>query len=118
MALRHPDIFTSCITMGGAFDITQFLDGYYDEDCYLLCPPHFLPSLGDAVVSRSQFRAQQVGARHRRARHLPRAEPSRRPALLARQGHPAQPARLGNDSQHDWPEWRQMAAAYLAVMQR
>ncbi len=48
LALRQPHTFTSCITMGGAFDITQFLDGYYDHDCYLLNPLHFLPNLSDA----------------------------------------------------------------------
>jgi esterase/lipase superfamily enzyme len=46
-ALRHPYTFTSCVTMGGAFDISQFLDGYFDEDCYFLNPPSFLPSLTD-----------------------------------------------------------------------
>ena len=46
--ITHPDVFTSCITMGGAFDITRFLDGYYDQDAYLLTPPHFLPNLSDA----------------------------------------------------------------------
>ena len=34
MALRHPDVFTSCVTMGGAFDLTRFLDGYFDHDAY------------------------------------------------------------------------------------
>ena len=76
MALRHPDVSRRCITMGGAFDVTRFLDGYFDEDAYLLCPPHFLPGLSDAVVPRP-MPPQQVGARHRRARHLPRATPSR-----------------------------------------
>ena len=47
MALRHPDVFTDCIAMGGAFDITRFFNGYYDEDVYLICPPHFLPGLND-----------------------------------------------------------------------
>ena len=47
MALRHPDVFTSCITMGGAYDVTRFLDGYNDTDVYLLCPPQFLPGLAD-----------------------------------------------------------------------
>ena len=47
LALRHPDTFTSCVTMGGAFDIGQFLDGYFDEDCYFLNPPSFLPGLSD-----------------------------------------------------------------------
>src|SRR6187431_337408 len=32
MALRHPDIFTACVSMGGAFNIERFLDGYRDQD--------------------------------------------------------------------------------------
>src|SRR5579871_2041387 len=47
MALRHPDVFTSCIPMCGAFDTARFLDGYGDLDSYLLSPPQFLPRLGD-----------------------------------------------------------------------
>ena len=41
--------------MGGAFDITQFLDGYFDQDCYFLNPPDFLPGLSDAYFL-DQFR--------------------------------------------------------------
>ena len=43
LALRNPYTFTWCVTMGGAFDVSQFLDGYFDEDCYFLNPPSFLP---------------------------------------------------------------------------
>ena len=46
-ALRYPYTFTSCITMGGAFGIRQFLGGYFDEDCYFLDPTSFLPGLTD-----------------------------------------------------------------------
>ena len=101
LALRHPYIFTSCVTMGGAFDISQFLDGYYDQDCYFLNPPSFLPEPARRVLPRS-VPAQQVGAGHRRARHLPRAERT----VLRRCSTPRaspQPARLGHGSKHDWP---------------
>src|SRR5260370_15480141 len=47
-ALRHPDLATGAVSMGGAFDIHQFLDGYYDDNCYYNCPPDFLPNLSDA----------------------------------------------------------------------
>src|SRR5712672_12670 len=43
-ALRHPDLVTHCVSMGGAFDVKQFLDGYYDENCYFNNPPDFLPN--------------------------------------------------------------------------
>ena len=55
LALRQPYVFTWCVTMSGAFDITQFLDGYSDEDCYFLNPPGFLPSLTDGYYL-DQFR--------------------------------------------------------------
>src|SRR5262249_16779289 len=40
-ALRHPDLATHCISMGGAFDIHQFIGDYYDDNCYYNCPPDF-----------------------------------------------------------------------------
>ena len=45
IALRHPDIFTGLLTMSGAFDVSNFLDGYYDQDCYFNLPTHYLPNL-------------------------------------------------------------------------
>jgi esterase/lipase superfamily enzyme len=91
-ALRHPYTFTWCVTMGGAFEVRRFLDGYFDEDCYFLDPTSFLPGLGDPYYL-AQAPAEQVRARHRRSRHLPRRQRAlRRPALG--QGHPSQPARL------------------------
>ena len=73
LALRHPYTFTSCVTMGGAFDVSQFLDGYFDEDCYFLNPPSFLPGLADAYYL-DQFRRNKWVLVDRRSRHLPRAE--------------------------------------------
>ena len=47
IALRHPDLFTGMLSMSGAFDLSNFLDGYYDQDCYFNLPTHYLPNLGD-----------------------------------------------------------------------
>lgn len=47
IALRHPDRFTGFLSMSGAFDITRFLHGYYDNDVYFNTPPHFIPNLSD-----------------------------------------------------------------------
>jgi len=41
------DVVTHCVTMSGAFDIHQFLDGYYDNDCYFNSPPDFIPNMTD-----------------------------------------------------------------------
>ena len=60
LALRQPYAFTCCVTMSGAFDITQFLDGYFDEDCYFLNPPSFLPNLSDDYYLRQYRRNKWI----------------------------------------------------------
>jgi esterase/lipase superfamily enzyme len=111
MALRHPDVFTSCIAMGGAFNIERFLDGYYDTDAYLLCPPHFLPGLADSWFLDRQRRNKWVLVTGEH--DICRADMEQAAALLGSKGIPHSLHVWGNGSLHDWPEWRKMARAYL-----
>ena len=46
-AFRHPDMVNACVSMGGAFDIRQFLDGWYSEDVYFNNPPDYLANCTD-----------------------------------------------------------------------
>jgi esterase/lipase superfamily enzyme len=111
MALRHPDVFTSCITMGGAFDITRFLDGYYDQDAYLLCPPHFLPGLTDDwFLSRMR---QNKWVFVTGEDDICRGDTEWAARLLADKHVPCSLHVWGDHSKHDWPEWIRMARAYL-----
>ena len=110
LALRHPYTFTTCITMGGAFDISQFLDGYFDEDCYFLNPPSFLPTLKDAYYL-DQFRRNKwvlvTGDQD-----ICRAPNEQFSGLLHAKSIPHS-LHVWNNSKHDWPFWRPMAQAYL-----
>ena len=111
MALRHPGRFTSCITMGGAFDIGRFLDGYYDDDCYLLCPPHFLPNLTDARYLDPMRRNKWVLVTGEA--DMCRADTEQAAALLQAKNIPCSLHVWGDGSHHDWPEWIKMAGVYL-----
>ncbi len=110
LALRHPYTFSSCITMGGAFDISQFLDGYFDEDCYFLNPPSFLPTLSDAYYL-DQFRRNKwvlvTGDQD-----ICRSPNEQFSGLLRAKAIPHS-LHVWNNSKHDWPFWRPMAQAYL-----
>lgn len=111
MALRHPDVLTSCITMGGAFNIEGFLGGYYDHDVYLLCPPHFLPGLS-ANFYLDRFRRNKwvlVTGEADVCRH----ETEHIAALLDAKRIPHSLHIWGDGSVHDWPEWQKMARAYI-----
>jgi esterase/lipase superfamily enzyme len=111
MALRHPYIFTSCITISGAFDISQFLDGWRDRDAYLLNPPWFLPALDDAYYLDQYRRNKFVLATGEW--DICRAANQDFSRQLAARGIPHSLHVWGFGAQHDWPHWRPMASAYL-----
>jgi esterase/lipase superfamily enzyme len=111
MALRHPDVFTSCIPLGGRFDISTFLDGYSDLDAYLLNPTRFLPGLSDDwFLSRMR---QNKWVLVTGERDICRADMEHAAWLLAMKGVPRTLHVWGNGSDHDWPEWVKMAKAYV-----
>jgi esterase/lipase superfamily enzyme len=111
MALRHPWTFTSCITMSGAFDISQFLDGWSDEDAYLLNPPWFLPPLTDPRYLDLYRRNKFVLATGEW--DICRAANEDFSRLLAAKGIPHSLHVWGFGSKHDWPFWLPMASAYI-----
>lgn len=111
MALRHPDVFTSCISMGGAFDIMRFLNGYSDTDAYLLSPPLFLPNLEDSWFL-DRYR-QNKWVLVTGENDICRASTEEAARLLDQKGIPNSLHVWGHGSEHDWPEWKKMAAVYV-----
>ncbi len=111
MALRHPYTFTSCITMSGAFDIAQFLDGYGDTNAYLLNPPAFLPGLGQAYYLDQYRRNKFVLATGEW--DICRKANEDFSGLLTAKSIPHSLHVWGFGSKHDWPYWQPMASAYL-----
>jgi len=109
-ALRHPDVATSCVALSGAYDIRAFLDGYYDQDCYFLSPPDFLPNLADAWYL-DRYRAQKwvlATGEH----DICLRENERLSNLLTAKGVPNS-LHVWQGMWHDWPWWHRMAQAYL-----
>ncbi len=111
LALRHPQVFTSCITMGGRYDISSFLDGYADTDGYLLSPLQFLPALDDPGYLDPLRRNKFVLATGEW--DICRGANEEFSGVLHSKGVPHTLHIWGDGSKHDWPDWRPMAAAYL-----
>ncbi|MBV8207161.1 MAG: esterase family protein [Acidobacteria bacterium] len=110
-ALRHPDIVQACCSMGGAFDIKQFLDGYYDDDCYFNSPHDFLPNMGDSWYLD----------RYRRNWYLLAtgnwdfcwSENERLAGAMRGKNMNHRLDVWGDNTGHDWPWWRRMAVQYI-----
>ena len=111
MALRHPDVFTACITMGGAFNIERFLGGFFDQRAYLLSPPRFLPGLADEWFLERIRRNKWVLVTGEH--DICRADTEQAAALLGAKRVPYSLHVWGHGSEHDWPEWIKMAKVYV-----
>ena len=109
-ALRHPDVVGSCISMSGAYDIHSFLDGYYDQDCYFLCPPDFLPGLNDPWYFDRYRGNKWILAT---GEHDICLRDNERMSDLLTSKHIAHSLHVWGGMWHDWPWWQKMAQAYL-----
>jgi esterase/lipase superfamily enzyme len=111
IALRHPELFSGFFSMSGAFDLTVFLQGYYDENCYLNLPTHYLPRLEDpwfldrirtkSYVLTTGWYDQCFAQNHQLDR------------ILSEKGIPHQFHVWDAPNAHDWPTWRRMVQQYL-----
>lgn len=110
-ALRHPDVVGYCVSMGGAFDIHQFIGDYYDDNCYYNCPPDFLPNLNDEWFLSRYRQLQIVLATGENDVCL--SENRRLSAIMDAKGIPHWLDVWGEGTGHDWPWWQRMAQKFF-----
>jgi esterase/lipase superfamily enzyme len=110
-ALKHPDVVTHCVSMSGAFDIHQFLDGYYDDDCYFNNPPDFVPNLSDDwFLSRYRQMKIVLGSADW---DICLDQNVKLSAALNGKAIPHWLDIWNDNSKHDWPLWLRMAGKYF-----
>jgi esterase/lipase superfamily enzyme len=110
--LRHPQEVAKCVSMGGAFDIHQFMNGYSDDNVYFNCPPDFLPNLNDErYLGNYRRRTRIILATGERDICL--EENLRLSKIMNSKSIPHLLDVWGEGTGHDWPWWQQMAVKFL-----
>jgi esterase/lipase superfamily enzyme len=110
-AMKHPELVHYCVSMGGAFDIHQFVGDYYDDNCYYNCPPDFLPNLNDPWFLDRIAKMRIVLATGETDICLP--ENRRLSSIMSAKGIAHQLDVWGDGAGHDWPWWEQMAVKFF-----
>jgi esterase/lipase superfamily enzyme len=110
-AFKHPDLVNYCVSMGGAFDIHQFLDGYYDSDCYFNCPPDYLSNMTDDWYLSRYRKLNIVLATGEQ--DICKDENIRLSGILNSKAIPHRLDVWGNNTGHDWVWWQQMAVKFF-----
>lgn len=111
IALRHPGHFTGFLSMSGAFDVSAFLHGYYDEDVYFHTPPHFLPNLSDPWYYERYRRNRYILASGWDDHCLGQNQNLAR--IMGEKGIPHHLYVWDSWNSHDWPTWARMMNEYL-----
>jgi len=110
-ALKHPDVVTHCVTMSGAFDIKQFLDGYYDNDCYFNNPPDYIQGMSDDwFLSRYRQMKIVLGSADW---DICLDANFKFSGILNGKAIPHWLDVWNDNSKHDWPLWLRMAGKYF-----
>ena len=111
IAFRHPDVFTGMLSMSGAFDMSNFLRGYHDDDVYLNTPTQYLPNLSDPWFFEHYRRNTYILATGtddqclRSNQHLD--------SILSHKEIPHKLYIWDTYNSHDWPTWEKMIREYL-----
>ena len=111
IALRHPDLFTGMLALSGAFDLSTFLDGYQDQDCYFHLPTHYLPNLSDPWYLEQYRRNTYIFATGWDDQCLGQNQNLDR--ILSSNNIPHNLYIWDSWNSHDWPTWYRMVQEYL-----
>jgi esterase/lipase superfamily enzyme len=110
-AMRHPDWVTSCVSMGGAYDLHSFMRGYHDMNFYYNQPLDFLPNLTDHNTLEKIRRVNVVLATGEHDICLD--DNIRLSQVMSAKALPHLLDIWGNRTGHDWPWWQQMAKKFF-----
>jgi esterase/lipase superfamily enzyme len=113
IALRHPHLFTGCLSMSGAFDMRSlgFLGGFANDDTYFNLPFEYLPNLSDwGTLDRMRHNTYVLATGvHDQCWN----DNERLAEVMRAKGIPVRLDVWGDNARHDWPWWQRMAQEYL-----
>jgi esterase/lipase superfamily enzyme len=110
LAFRNPQRFSYVISLSGAFDIKQFVDGHYDDNVYFNNPPDFMQGLTQGW----QYDAiKQMGIILGTGEEDPCKEDNFRMGGILYKNGISYWLECLPGFVHDWPWWREMLPRYL-----
>ncbi len=109
LGLRHPELISFIINMGGAFDIRDRVKNYYDDTVYFNNPPDYLPGLDDQRLrdmgmifgTGTQDMCLDANLKMSDTLHAKGI-----PHFLD----------IQSGAGHDWPVWREMFPRYIGML--
>ena len=110
--LKRPDLLNGVIAMSGVYDLTEYTNGYFDDDVYFNSPQHYMPNLTNHDTLE-QIRRSRI---HIFSGSGPYEDPNASrsfASILYSKGITYELDIWGIEWPHDWNTWRTMLPHYL-----
>jgi esterase/lipase superfamily enzyme len=105
---KRPDIINGAIGMSGVYDLTEYTDGYWDEQVYYNSPTHYIPNLADEWYLKNITASHHIHLYTGGGNHEAPGKNQEFSDLLWSKGIWHDFELWGHDIHHDWPTWRMM----------
>ena len=111
--LKRPDLINGVIAMSGVYNLTEYTDGYFDDQVYFNSPIHYIPNLGDNFYLDHIRRSNHI---HIFSGEGPYEAPDAArefAGVLYNKKINYELDIWGQEWKHDWPTWRHVLPHYL-----
>lgn len=111
--LKRPDIINGVIAMSGVYDLTEYSDGYFDEQVYFNSPVHYVPNLNDEWYLHHIRNSRHIHILTGSGDYEDPEGSHKFSDILHRKNIPHTLDIWSAEWKHDWPTWRAMLPVYL-----
>ncbi len=111
--LKRPDIIDGVIAMSGVYDLTEYTDGYWDEQVYFNSPAHYIPHLSDEWYLNHIRKSNHIHILTGGGDYEDPSATAKFSEILRNKGINHDASIWGTEWKHDWPTWRAMLPLYI-----
>ncbi len=113
--LKRPDLINGVIAMSGVYDLSEYTDGFFDDQVYFNSPQHYQPNLTDNWYLDNIRKSNHIHILTGSGDYEDPNASRRFSEVLHNKGIPHDLDIWGPEWKHDWPTWKAMLPAYLEM---
>ena len=113
--LKRPDLINGVIAMSGVYGLTEYTDGFFDEQVYYNSPMHYMPNLTDHSILEQIRQSSHIHLLSGSGAYEDPNSARRFADILYSKNIWYELDIWGHEWMHDWYTWRAMLPHYLAT---
>ena len=104
--LKKPELINGVIGLSGVYDLTEYTNGYFDDDVYFNSPQHFMPNLTDHHILEEIRKGSPIYIFSGSGAHEDPNASRSFASILYNKGINYELDIWGSEWPHDWQTWR------------